>query len=86
MTQPPSTPVPSCPSCGGEGFRFEVRAGKAAAVACECTRACPSCHGTGRIYALDPGGLALLRTYVEAFWQGALMRYAQAADSDLPPP
>lgn len=42
-------------------------------------------EGTRRIYAIDPGGLALLRAYVEAFWQGALVRYAQAAEADLPP-
>jgi DNA-binding transcriptional ArsR family regulator len=40
--------------------------------------------GTRRIYAIDPGGLALLRAYVEAFWQSALLRRAQAADSDVP--
>ena len=42
-------------------------------------------EGTRRIYAIDPNGLALLRAYVEAFWQSALMRYAQAADADHPP-
>ena len=41
-------------------------------------------EGTRRIYAIDPNGLALLRAYVEAFWQGALLRYAQAADAGLP--
>ncbi len=40
--------------------------------------------GTRRIYAVDPNGLALLRAYVEAFWQSALIRYAQAAEADLP--
>ena len=40
-------------------------------------------EGTRRIYAIDPDGLALLRTYVEAFWQGALMRYARVAEADL---
>lgn len=38
-------------------------------------------EGTRRIYAIDPNGLALLRAYVEAFWHGALMRYAQAAEA-----
>ena len=42
-------------------------------------------EGTRRIYAIDPNGLALLRAYVEAFWQSALLRYAQAADADRPP-
>jgi len=40
-------------------------------------------EGTRRIYAIDPNGLALLRAYVEAFWQGALLRYAQAADAGM---
>jgi DNA-binding transcriptional ArsR family regulator len=40
-------------------------------------------EGTRRIYAIDPTGLALLRAYVEAFWQGALIRYAQAAEAGL---
>jgi DNA-binding transcriptional ArsR family regulator len=45
-------------------------------------------EGTRRIYALDPDGLALLRTYVETFWQVALARYAEAAEAEaeLPPP
>ncbi|HEY4025191.1 MAG TPA: metalloregulator ArsR/SmtB family transcription factor [Candidatus Dormibacteraeota bacterium] len=38
-------------------------------------------EGTRRIYAIDPSGLALLRAYVEAFWQGALLRYVQAAEA-----
>jgi DNA-binding transcriptional ArsR family regulator len=41
-------------------------------------------EGTRRIYAIDPSGLALLRAYVEAFWQSALLRYAQAADAGVP--
>ncbi|HYW24838.1 MAG TPA: metalloregulator ArsR/SmtB family transcription factor [Terriglobales bacterium] len=40
-------------------------------------------EGTRRIYAIDPTGLSLLRAYVEAFWQGALIRYAQAAEAGL---
>src|SRR5215471_1941494 len=43
-------------------------------------------EGTRRIYAIDPNGLALLRAYVEAFWQGALLRYAEAADAGAPTP
>ena len=42
--------------------------------------------GTRRIYAVDPDGLALLRAYVEAFWHGALLRYAQAAEGRQPLP
>jgi DNA-binding transcriptional ArsR family regulator len=37
--------------------------------------------GNRRIYSVDPNGLALLRAYVEAFWQGALLRFAQAAEA-----
>jgi DNA-binding transcriptional ArsR family regulator len=41
-------------------------------------------EGNRRYYAIDPSGLALLRAYVEAFWQGALLHFAQAAEADLP--
>jgi DNA-binding transcriptional ArsR family regulator len=36
-------------------------------------------HGTRRIYELDPQGLALLRTYLDRLWAGALDRFAAAA-------
>jgi DNA replication protein DnaC len=54
-------PKPPCALCGGEGFFFAVREGKAAAAACECTRTCPSCHGQGRVYARDERGYEVLR-------------------------
>src|SRR6266536_3725763 len=41
-------------------------------------------EGNRRIYAIDPDGLAMLRAYIEAFWQGALMQYAQAAEASGP--
>ncbi len=41
-------------------------------------------EGNRRIYAIDPDGLAMLRAYIEAFWQGALMRYAQTAEASGP--
>jgi len=38
--------------------------------------------GNRRIYALDPGGLAVLRTYAEAFWQCAAPPAATDAASE----
>lgn len=38
-------------------------------------------HGTRRIYELDPAGLALLRTYLDRLWAGALDRFAAAAEA-----
>ena len=38
-------------------------------------------QGTRRIYALDPEGLALLRTYLDRLWAGALDRFAAAAEA-----
>jgi DNA-binding transcriptional ArsR family regulator len=38
-------------------------------------------HGTRRVYALDPEGLALLRTYLDRLWAGALDRFAAAAEA-----
>ena len=37
--------------------------------------------GTRRIYQLDPDGLALLRTYLDVLWAGALDRFAAAAEA-----
>jgi DNA-binding transcriptional ArsR family regulator len=37
--------------------------------------------GTRRIYALDPGGLAILRSYVDRLWARALPRFAAAAEA-----
>ena len=36
--------------------------------------------GTRNVYGLDPDGLAELRTWVEAFWDDALARFAEAAE------
>jgi DNA-binding transcriptional ArsR family regulator len=36
--------------------------------------------GTRRIYRLDPGGLELLRTYLDRMWAGALDRFTTAAE------
>ncbi len=52
---------PACALCGGEGFSFQVKDGKTVAAACACTRACPSCHGAGRLYARDDRGYEVLR-------------------------
>lgn len=38
--------------------------------------------GTRRLYVADPRGLAVLRTYVEAFWDDALAAFAAAADDE----
>jgi len=35
--------------------------------------------GTRRLYRLDPDGLALLRTYLDAYWAGALGAFERAA-------
>lgn len=50
-----------CTSCAGEGFSFRLKDDRAAAVACACTRECPSCHGTGRLYLRDERGYEVLR-------------------------
>lgn len=36
--------------------------------------------GTRRVYAVDPGGLAELRRYLEAFWAEALSRFTAFAE------
>jgi DNA-binding transcriptional ArsR family regulator len=36
--------------------------------------------GTRRIYRLDPDGLALLRTYLDRMWTGALDSFARSAE------
>ena len=52
---------PKCASCAGEGFRFEVKNGGPAAVACACTGACSACSGSGRVYGRDERGYEVLR-------------------------
>ena len=49
--------------------------------------------GTRRVYRLDAEGLELLRTYLDRLWDGALERFAAAAEaahvadpSSAPPP
>jgi DNA-binding transcriptional ArsR family regulator len=37
--------------------------------------------GTKRVYRLDTEGLALLRTYLDRLWAGALDRFAAAAEA-----
>ena len=39
-------------------------------------------EGTRRLYVADPRGLATLRTYLEAFWDDALVAFAAAADEE----
>jgi DNA-binding transcriptional ArsR family regulator len=37
-------------------------------------------EGTRRLYRLDPGGLAPLRAYLERFWRGAMVAFADHAE------
>ncbi len=37
-------------------------------------------NGTRNVYALDPDGLTEVRAWVEAFWDDALARFAEAAE------
>jgi DNA-binding transcriptional ArsR family regulator len=39
--------------------------------------------GNRRLYALDPGGLAELRRFVESFWADALARFTRFAERGL---
>jgi DNA-binding transcriptional ArsR family regulator len=39
--------------------------------------------GNRRLYAVDPDGLAELRTFVESFWADALTRFKQFAERGL---
>ena len=39
-----------------------------------------SAHGTRRIYALDPRGVAAIRNYFEQFWQTSLVAFRDAAN------
>lgn len=36
--------------------------------------------GTRHLYAIDPSGLAALRTYLESFWDTALASFKEVAD------
>jgi DNA-binding transcriptional ArsR family regulator len=39
-------------------------------------------EGTRRIYQLDPGGIALLRAYLDRFWSTALASYKAAVEHE----
>ena len=39
-------------------------------------------EGTRRLYAVDPGGVAALRAYLDQFWNDALAAFKQAAEHD----
>jgi DNA-binding transcriptional ArsR family regulator len=39
-------------------------------------------RGTLRIYRLERAGLAVLRSYLDAFWSAALAQFAAAAERD----
>ena len=38
--------------------------------------------GTRRLYQVDPAGLAILRTYLDQFWERSLAAFAEAAQPD----
>ncbi|HEX4384860.1 MAG TPA: ATP-binding protein [Myxococcales bacterium] len=61
MAEPVPLPKPVCVLCSGDGFVFQVQAGKSLAVACGCSRACALCGGGGRLYARDERGYEILR-------------------------
>jgi DNA-binding transcriptional ArsR family regulator len=42
-------------------------------------------EGTRRVYAADLDGLGALRAWVESFWDDALARFKQHAESTAPP-
>jgi DNA-binding transcriptional ArsR family regulator len=39
-------------------------------------------EGTRRLYQVDRGGLAILRTYLDHFWDRALLSFQAATDED----
>jgi DNA-binding transcriptional ArsR family regulator len=39
-------------------------------------------EGTRRLYQVDPGGLAILRTYLDQFWDRALLNFQAATDEN----
>ena len=57
----PAPPAPACAHCGGDGFVFHIAQGKGTAEACECTRTCAICGGTGKVYGNDDRGYSILR-------------------------
>lgn len=60
MVEPVIARDGGCAHCGGEGFTFTTRDGKARASSCGCTRGCQGCHGSGRLYARDHRGYEVL--------------------------
>jgi DNA-binding transcriptional ArsR family regulator len=39
-------------------------------------------EGARRLYSIDPGGLAALRSYLESFWGSALAAFKEAAEKE----
>ncbi|MBS2022638.1 MAG: ATP-binding protein [Deltaproteobacteria bacterium] len=60
MSARPEASNAPCAECQGEGVRFVAREGRAVAVACVCTQACPKCGGAGRLYQQDARGYTQL--------------------------
>jgi len=51
----------ACIRCDGEGALLLIKGGKVVAEACSCTKTCPRCEGSGRLYANDAKGYSVLR-------------------------
>ena len=41
-------------------------------------------HGTRRLYRVDPAGLAVLRTYLDQFWQRSLAAFEDTINQEEP--
>ena len=39
--------------------------------------------GTRRLYQVDPAGLAVLRTYLDQFWERSLTAFRQATETEV---
>jgi hypothetical protein len=39
--------------------------------------------GTRRLYQVDPAGLAVLRTYLDQFWERSLAAFQQATETEV---
>lgn len=41
-----------------------------------------SAQGTRRVYRVDPRGVAIMRDYLDRFWEGALAAFKHAAEAE----
>jgi DNA-binding transcriptional ArsR family regulator len=44
---------------------------------------CDRQEGTRRLYQVDPAGLAVLRTYLDQFWERSLAAFQEATDREV---